>query len=333
MDRSHRHPLLLGVSVAPALDDGSLLVNGLAQGTHLSSGVPVSEAGWELPLHNFAGVYVYPPNEFIGVMNGVIDLLSPGNRIIDSRAVRLEWIAKADSLQPAKPAISEPNEDFAGQKVGLGIGTEVGHEVEQHKAGENQQHRCAASEVRGQGRQKQSYAAAYETQNLQRNSADDICEQDSKEYADDEQRGDVSRSSRSRDVLLDQIADAARMIFIRAHRGGQDRRSEDADAISPEVLQEPGEPRRKIVARRLVALKSDAKVALDLEPAAAWALRGASLTSLGYCGLRTRSFVHACFAQTPGGRLGLASTDTDTDTAAGRNARGIKARHGAPSQV
>ena len=45
-------PLLLGISVAPALDDGSLLVNGLAQGTRLSSGVPFSEAGWELPLHN-----------------------------------------------------------------------------------------------------------------------------------------------------------------------------------------------------------------------------------------------------------------------------------------
>jgi cell division septation protein DedD len=100
-------PLLLGVSVAPALDDGSLLVNGLAQGTRLSSGVPVSQAGWELPLHNFAGVYVYAPKEFIGVMNGVIDLLSPSKSIIDSRAVRLEWIAKADSLQPAKPAISE----------------------------------------------------------------------------------------------------------------------------------------------------------------------------------------------------------------------------------
>ena len=42
-------------------------------------------------------------------MNGVIDLLSPGKRVIDSRAVRLEWIAKADSLQPAKPAISEPS--------------------------------------------------------------------------------------------------------------------------------------------------------------------------------------------------------------------------------
>jgi len=102
-------PLLLGVSVAPVLDDGSLLVNGLAQGTRLSSGVPVSEAGWELPLHDFGAVYVYAPKEFIGVMNGVINLLSPGKRIIDSRPVRLEWIAKADSLQPAKPAISEPS--------------------------------------------------------------------------------------------------------------------------------------------------------------------------------------------------------------------------------
>ena len=74
-------------------------MNGLAQGTRLSSGVPVSEAGWELALHDFGAVYVYAPKEFIGVMNGVIDLLSPGKRIIDSRAVRLEWIAKADLLQ------------------------------------------------------------------------------------------------------------------------------------------------------------------------------------------------------------------------------------------
>ena len=71
-------------------------MNGLAQGTRLSSGVPVSEAGWELALHDFGAVYVcVRAQEFIGVMNGVIDLLSPGKRIIDSRAVRLEWIAKA----------------------------------------------------------------------------------------------------------------------------------------------------------------------------------------------------------------------------------------------
>ena len=80
-----------------------------SSGHRLSAGVPVSEAGWELPLHDFGTVYVYAPKEFIGVMNGVIDLLSPGKRIIDSRTLRLEWIAKADSLQPAKPAISEPS--------------------------------------------------------------------------------------------------------------------------------------------------------------------------------------------------------------------------------
>ena len=100
-------PLLLGISVVPALNDGSLLVNGLSQGTRLSSGVPVDEASWKLPLHDFGAVYVYAPQEFVGVMNGVIDLLSPGNRIIDSRTVRLEWIANADSLQPTKPAASE----------------------------------------------------------------------------------------------------------------------------------------------------------------------------------------------------------------------------------
>ena len=35
-------------------------------------------------------------------MNGVIDL-SPAKRIIDRRAVRLEWIAKVNSLQLRQP--------------------------------------------------------------------------------------------------------------------------------------------------------------------------------------------------------------------------------------
>jgi hypothetical protein len=43
----------------------------------------------------------------------------------------------------------------------------------------------------------------------------------------------------SRDVIGDQVGNAAGMIRIRAHRRGKDRRGEDADAIGAEVLQEP----------------------------------------------------------------------------------------------
>ncbi len=47
-------------------------------------------------------------------------LLSPGKRIIDSRAIRLEWIAKADSLQPGtrhfrRDGVSSWHPDFGNR--------------------------------------------------------------------------------------------------------------------------------------------------------------------------------------------------------------------------
>jgi TPR repeat protein len=48
------------------------------------------------------GVYVYAPKDFVGVMNTAIDLLSANQRLIESRAARLEWIAKVDSSPPTK---------------------------------------------------------------------------------------------------------------------------------------------------------------------------------------------------------------------------------------
>ena len=98
-------PLSLGVTVVPVTGNGSLLLGGLIQGTRLSEGVPVSEASWEFPLRDIGGVYVYAPQNFLGVMDAVIKLLSPTKRIIDSRSARLEWLAKPAALQPSKPAI------------------------------------------------------------------------------------------------------------------------------------------------------------------------------------------------------------------------------------
>lgn len=100
-------PLALGVSVAPAIGFGSILVGGLTPGTRLSAGMPVTKASWELPLRDLGGVHVYAPQNFIGVMNAEIELLAPTKKIIDSRAERLEWIAKADSLQRGRAIGSE----------------------------------------------------------------------------------------------------------------------------------------------------------------------------------------------------------------------------------
>jgi hypothetical protein len=95
-------PLSLGVSVDSATGDESLMLAGLALGTRLTAGVPVNEASWQLAPRDLNGVYVYAPKNFVGIMNTAINLLSAKQRIIESRAVRLEWIAKSDSSPPTK---------------------------------------------------------------------------------------------------------------------------------------------------------------------------------------------------------------------------------------
>jgi hypothetical protein len=92
-------PLTLGVSVAPATGFGSILIGGLMPGTRLSAGAPVTSGSWELPLDSVGGVRVYPPQNFIGVMDTAVDLLAPSKKIIDRRPERLEWIAKAGPSQ------------------------------------------------------------------------------------------------------------------------------------------------------------------------------------------------------------------------------------------
>ena len=93
-------PILLVVVAVPTRSSGSLLLRGLAHGTRLSAGAALDEDGWELSLHDIGSAYVYAPPDFVGAMNATIALLSPSKKVIDSRPIRLEWTAKADSLQP-----------------------------------------------------------------------------------------------------------------------------------------------------------------------------------------------------------------------------------------
>ena len=90
-------PLSLGVSVDSATGHESLLLTDLALGTRLSAGVPVSEASWQLAPRDLSGAYVYAPRDFIGIMSTAVNLLTANQRLIESRTMRLEWIAKSNS--------------------------------------------------------------------------------------------------------------------------------------------------------------------------------------------------------------------------------------------
>jgi hypothetical protein len=95
-------PLSLGISVDAATGHESLMLAGLALGTRLSVGAPVNEASWQLAPRDLSDVYVYPPKDFVGVMNTTIGLLSANQRLIETRAARLEWIVKLNSSPPTK---------------------------------------------------------------------------------------------------------------------------------------------------------------------------------------------------------------------------------------
>lgn len=95
-------PLPLGVSVDHAAADESLELDGLAAGTRLSAGVAATPSRWQISLHDLDHLYLYAPTDFVGVMNTAVDLLSANKTLLDSRAVRLEWLAKTPP--PAQPA-------------------------------------------------------------------------------------------------------------------------------------------------------------------------------------------------------------------------------------
>jgi hypothetical protein len=114
-------PMPLEVSVDNAVQNASLRLAGLAAGTHLSAGSPVSDSSWQLPLDRLKNVYLYAPTDFVGVMNSALDLLGPDKRLIDRREVRFEWLVKKEtrpepgsSIWPANAApVQSLNSDLA----------------------------------------------------------------------------------------------------------------------------------------------------------------------------------------------------------------------------
>lgn len=105
-------PLPLAVSVAPSTGDESLVVAGLAAGTRLSAGAALNESSWRLRARDLRGLYLYAPKDFVGEMDAAIDVLSSSQRLLDSRSVRLEWVARKeppaqgiDTRDPATPKI------------------------------------------------------------------------------------------------------------------------------------------------------------------------------------------------------------------------------------
>jgi hypothetical protein len=98
----------LGISLADASGGESLTLRPLVAGTRLSAGTPLGATVWQLSARELGSALVaYAPNDFVGVMDAVIDLRSASGQPIDVQVVRLEWIRKEEErftpqLDPSK---------------------------------------------------------------------------------------------------------------------------------------------------------------------------------------------------------------------------------------
>jgi hypothetical protein len=98
-------PLPLEAFVDPSTGDETLLFDGLKTGTRLSAGAAVGASAWQLPSHDLKGLYLYAPKDFAGVMDTAINLVSPSQRILDRRAIKLAWTKKAEVVPPQIEAV------------------------------------------------------------------------------------------------------------------------------------------------------------------------------------------------------------------------------------
>lgn len=111
-------PLALGVSLEGKPSGETLLLAGFADGTRLSAGAPLGRTGWRLSAADLDGVVAYAPQDFVGAMDATVDLRSAGDRLIDSRTVRLEWLPKSPpDAWPAPPRERALPDQSAAQPV------------------------------------------------------------------------------------------------------------------------------------------------------------------------------------------------------------------------
>ena len=95
-------PLPLGVSLKDSSGGESVFLSGLENGTRLTAGTPFGSKGWRISARDLGSVLAYAPVNYIGAMHAAINLHAANNSVVDTRVVRLEWVAQGRAeVRPA----------------------------------------------------------------------------------------------------------------------------------------------------------------------------------------------------------------------------------------
>jgi hypothetical protein len=108
-------PLALGAVLFGAGQE-AIHIGGLMEGSRLSAGEKLGPTDWRIPARDVAGVLVLPPTAFVGIMNTIIQVWSPGNVPLDTQYARFEWVATtAAGPAPAQPGPEDRSWASAGK--------------------------------------------------------------------------------------------------------------------------------------------------------------------------------------------------------------------------
>jgi hypothetical protein len=101
----------LTVSAADTSPGATVMIDGLAPGSTLSTGTQVGPNAWRLPVEELAGAAITPPRGFVGAADLALELRLADNTTADRKGLRLEW---SGNRAPA-PARSQPRQLDAGE--------------------------------------------------------------------------------------------------------------------------------------------------------------------------------------------------------------------------
>ena len=105
-------PTPLGLAVKGTAEHAVVYIKGLMPGMELSLGNRVGSDAWEIPATELGGVWIAPPQGFVGTAKLIAELRLPDSRIADRQAVYFEW-----ELQRPTPVQHQLEERAALQSI------------------------------------------------------------------------------------------------------------------------------------------------------------------------------------------------------------------------
>jgi hypothetical protein len=100
---SINEPLPIGISLRDGSGVETVLITGLGPGTELSLGTAVADDTWMISARDLDQTFVGAPKDFRGAMTAMVSLRSAAGRVLDTQALRLQWLDVLPDATPPTP--------------------------------------------------------------------------------------------------------------------------------------------------------------------------------------------------------------------------------------